>query len=49
MAALLNFLIALFMPREQRDLAPLLMTRKQKQRRQRSLEAGHLADAGDTD
>jgi len=49
MAALINLLLSLFSPHAQRDWAQLLMTRAQKQRRQRSLEAGHLADAGDAD
>jgi hypothetical protein len=48
-AALFNFLIALFLPRQQRDLAPLFQTKAEKLRRQRSLKQGHLADAGDVD
>ncbi len=49
MAALLNLLISLFLPRRQSDLAPLFETRAQKLRRGRDLKQGHLADAGDVD
>jgi hypothetical protein len=49
MAALLQLLLTWFAPREQRDLAPLLQTKAEKQRRQRSLRKGYLADAGDVD
>jgi hypothetical protein len=47
MAALLNLLISLFFPRNQRDLAPVFETKADKLRRQRSLRQGNLADAGD--
>jgi hypothetical protein len=49
MAALLQFFLALFSRRERRDLAPMLVTKAQKRRRQESLREGHLADAGDDD
>jgi hypothetical protein len=49
MAALLQLILALFSPRSQRELAPLLMTKARKRRRQQELRKGHLAEAGDDD